>query len=144
MSETTARLRKYEAMIILDSAKAGTDWEGVSGRLREMMEREGAEIESVEKWDERRLAYEIKGQRRGAYVLVHFSAPPGALVGIRRGFGLSEDVVRALVLRPMARKKKRFEVREVRRAAGGETGEKSKEAGGGGSEVSGVKPGEGE
>lgn len=130
MAETTARLRKYEAMIILDSAKAGTDWDGVVGRLRELIEREGSEIESLEKWDERRLAYEVKGHKRGTYVLVHFSAPPGAVTVMRRSFELSEEIVRALILRPIARKKRRFKVREVgeRKAApAGGTDERTEE-----------------
>ena len=108
MAETTVRLRKYEAMIILDSAKAGTDWDGVMGRVRESMEREGAEIERLEKWDERRLAYDVKGQKRGTYVLAHFSAPAESITVIRRRFELSEDVLRALILRPEPRKKKLF------------------------------------
>lgn len=130
MAETTVRLRKYEAMIILDSAKAGTDWDGVVGRVRELIEREGSEIESLEKWDERRLAYEVKGHKRGTYVLVHFSAPPGAVAVMRRGFELSEEILRALILRPIARKKRRFKLREVgeRKAAPvGEAGERREE-----------------
>jgi len=133
LAETTVRLRKYEAMIILDSAKAGTDWDGVIGRVRELMEREGAEIESLEKWDERRLAYEVKGQRRGTYVLACFSAPAESITVIRRGFELSEDVLRALILRPEPRKKKRFKVRKMaeQRVAVGEEGvaESSEDAG---------------
>ena len=113
MAETTVRLRKYEAMIILDSAKAGTDWDGVVGRVRELMEREEAEIESLEKWDERRLAYEVKGQRRGTYVLACFSAPAESITVIRRRFELSEDVLRALILHPEPRKKKRFKARKM-------------------------------
>jgi ribosomal protein S6 len=113
LEETTVRLRKYEAMIILDSAKAGTDWDGVMGRVRELMEREGAEIERLGKWDERRLAYEVKGQRRGTYVLACFSAPTGSITVMRRMFELSEDVLKALILRPESRKKKRFKVRKM-------------------------------
>ena len=141
MAETTVRLRKYEAMIILDSAKAGTDWDGVMGRVRESMEREGAEIERLEKWDERRLAYDVKGQKRGTYVLAHFSAPAESITVIRRRFELSEDVLRALILRPEPRKKKRFKERkmvEQRVGVGKEAvGESSEGAGVGKDEVAG-------
>ncbi len=106
------RLRKYEAMIIVNNAKAATEWEEVSGRVRGIFERHGAEIESWEKWAERRLAYEIGGQRRGTYLLGLYSAPPDSVVDIRRDCGLSEDVVRVLILQRVERKKAKLEAKE--------------------------------
>ena len=38
-------------------------------------EKVGAEIISFKKWDERRLAYEIKGNKRGLYFLCYFNLP---------------------------------------------------------------------
>src|SRR5205823_5441403 len=51
------------------------------------------------KWDERRLAYEIKKQKRGLYILAYFKAPGGSLSHIERDCNLSEKILRVLLLR---------------------------------------------
>jgi len=121
LTEESARLRKYEAMIIVDNAKAATEWEEVSGRVRGIFEKHGAEMESWEKWAERRLAYEVKGHRRGTYLLGLYSAPPDSVAKIRRDCELSEDVVRVLILQRIERKKAKLEAKE-------KTGEKGEPA----------------
>ena len=62
-------------------------------------ERSGAEIVSLVKWDERRLAYDIAGNKRGLYLLAYFRAPAPNLARIERDCNLSEKLLRALVLK---------------------------------------------
>jgi small subunit ribosomal protein S6 len=57
-----------------------------------------AEILSAKRWDERKLAYEIKKQKRATYFLVYFKAPPGNIDALNREFTLTEPVLRSLVL----------------------------------------------
>ena len=52
----------------------------------------------IEKWDERRLAYEIKHRKRGCYALTYFKAPASSLAGIERDALLSEMILRLLVV----------------------------------------------
>ena len=53
----------------------------------------------MKKWDDRRLAYEIKGQKRGVYILAYFKAPGVDISHVERDCNLSEKVLRALILR---------------------------------------------
>jgi small subunit ribosomal protein S6 len=89
-------LRLYESMFLVDNARAKEDLDGTVAELREMVERVGGEIVNCDKWDEKKLAYAINGQRRGTYVLCHWNGPPGAPAKLERACRLSALVLRVL------------------------------------------------
>ena len=70
---TAERTRPYEGMFLFPQS-ATADLQGAVDHVKEILGRSGAEILSIAKWDERRLAYDIKGNKRGVYFLVYFSA----------------------------------------------------------------------
>jgi len=88
----------YEAMFLVDSADATADWEGVDSAIKNMLEKAGAEIVSIRKWDDRRLAYDIKGHSRGTYILCYFRAEGKRVQDIERDVQLSERIMRVLIL----------------------------------------------
>lgn len=91
-------MNTYEGMFLFDPAVA-TDWDQVKAELERIMERAEGKIVACGKWDERRLAYEIRGCKRAIYVLVYFEASAEKIVGLERDVHLSESVIRCLVLR---------------------------------------------
>jgi len=91
--------RLYEAMFLVDSAEAASDWDGVNDRIRNILERAEAEIVTVKKWDERKLAYEIAHKDRGTYILCYFRAQGSKIKQIERDVQLSEGIMRVLILR---------------------------------------------
>ena len=100
-STTTAdgvRTRLYEGMFLFPQS-AAADLGGAVEHVREILARSGAEIVSLVKWDERRLAYDIAGNKRGLYLLAYFQAPAPNLARIERDCNLSEKLLRALVLK---------------------------------------------
>ena len=99
--ETTIK-RLYEAMFLVDSAQA-TDWDGTIAAIKTILERIKAEIVVLRKWDERRLAYEIKGKTRGTYILCYFRADGNKIQDIEKAVHLSERIMRVLVLSAEAR-----------------------------------------
>jgi len=96
--ETVAKNKLYEGMFLVDSSQAGTDWDGIIAAIRTILEKAGAEIESIRKWDDRRLAYEIKGKSRGTYILSYFRADGGRIQDIEKSVRLSEKIMRVLIL----------------------------------------------
>jgi small subunit ribosomal protein S6 len=90
--------RRYEAMFLVESGVASKDWDGVEKQLKEMVERNGGSILSAGRWDERKLAYEIRGAKRATYWLCYFRSPGEVPEKIRRQAGLSETVLRGMVL----------------------------------------------
>ena len=91
-------MNTYEAMFVMDSGMA-SDWKLAEGEIKRLTDRAEAQLLCCRRWDERRLAYEIGGRKRGCYVLTYFRADPSRIVGLERDAQLSENVLRTLVLR---------------------------------------------
>lgn len=85
-------------MFLVDSALAASDWQGVNDTIRSILERFGAEIVTTDKWDERKLAYDIKGKSRGTYILVYFRVNGERITEIERTFQINENIMRVLIL----------------------------------------------
>ncbi len=94
----TPRSYNYEAMFLIGQS-VSADLTGVIQHINEVLARGGAEVIAMRKWDERRLAYEIRGQKRGLYILVYFRAEGPNVAHIERDCNLSEKILRALILR---------------------------------------------
>src|ERR1700687_3572896 len=89
----------YECMFLLDTNKVAGDVPTAVQQLHAILERNHAEVLASRPWDERRLAFPIKGQKKGLYYLTYFKTEGKNLVGIEGDFPLSEMVLRSLVIR---------------------------------------------
>lgn len=101
MTESTQsppRVNVYEGMFLFPQS-ASADLAGAVDHVKSILTRSDAEIVSLVKWDERRLAYDIKGNKRGIYFLAYFRAPSANLTRIERDCNLSEQLLRSMVLR---------------------------------------------
>jgi small subunit ribosomal protein S6 len=90
------RTGQYEGLFLFGTT-ATVDPEASVRRVGEIVTRHGADILHLRKWDERRLAYEIRKNKRGLYVLCFFSAPSTVIEKINRDVNLSEDVLRCMI-----------------------------------------------
>ncbi len=89
----------YEGMFLLDSNRYGRDPEGVAGQVPEMIRGAGGEVLVSRLWEERRLAYSIKGRRKGTYWLTYFRMEGSKLADLRRRSQLNDNVLRELFLK---------------------------------------------
>lgn len=88
----------YEGFFLFPQS-AATDLQGAVDHLKQILDRGDAQIMSFSKWDERRLAYEIKGNKRGIYFLTYFTAPGTAIPAMERACNLSEQLLRFMITR---------------------------------------------
>jgi small subunit ribosomal protein S6 len=95
---TEDHINAYEGLFLFPQAQAGS-LQAALDHLSEILSRAGADVIGLRKWDERRLAYDIKGNKRGVYFLVYFRAAGSTLTAIERACNLSELVLRSLVVR---------------------------------------------
>jgi ribosomal protein S6 len=85
-------------MCLFDSSVA-RDWAAIEQEVHRLCDRIGAELLVCVKFDERKLAYEIRRRKRGMYVLTYFEAAPERIKDLERDARLSESILRLLVLR---------------------------------------------
>lgn len=62
----------------------------------------GGKIHKIENWGLRQLAYRIKKNRKGHYVLIESDAPSEAVIELERNLRLNEDILRSLTVRESA------------------------------------------
>ena len=92
------RPRLYEGLFLLDQHAVAADFSGCVEHVQGILEHVGAEIIVLKKWNECRLAYEIKGQKRGTYLLSYFNVEGSKIATIERNCNLSEKVLRHMFL----------------------------------------------
>jgi small subunit ribosomal protein S6 len=89
----------YEGMFILDSNRYARDAAGVVSLIPSTVEQLGGKVLASRLWEERRLAYPIKGHRKGTYWLTYFKLDGNQVTNLERQFQLNENVVRSLFLK---------------------------------------------
>jgi small subunit ribosomal protein S6 len=89
----------YEGMFILDPGKYSRDPGGLAQQINDLIAQFGGTVLAARLWDERKLAYPIKGQKKGVYWLTYFNMPAGNLVAFERQCEITEDILRKLVLK---------------------------------------------
>ncbi|MDR0608615.1 MAG: 30S ribosomal protein S6 [Planctomycetaceae bacterium] len=88
----------YEGLFIFDSDLYAKDADNVSGQVTRIIEQFGGEVLLSRLWDERKLAYPIKGHRRGTYWLAYLRIDSLKVKELTRQFQLSDSVIRFLFL----------------------------------------------
>jgi small subunit ribosomal protein S6 len=89
----------YEGMFILDASKYSRDPAGMSQQVVDLIQQHGGTLLASRLWDERKLAYPIKGHKKGVYWLTYFRMPSGNLAALERQCEITDDILRKLVLK---------------------------------------------
>ncbi len=92
------RTRTYECMCLLDNREVRKGWQPLKDAVTGLFTKHGAKILSSRRWDERRLAYAMRGQHRGTFLLVYFAVDTQGVAAIRRDLQFNEAVMRFLLV----------------------------------------------
>lgn len=92
-------MNSYETLYIIkpdveDEARAA-----LIARFNDIITSDGGEIENVDEWGKRRLAYPINYINEGYYVLVDFKANPALPNELERNFKINENIMRFMVVK---------------------------------------------
>ncbi len=96
MTEMTNK--KYETIFIVDASQGEEQIAALVEKFKSLISGAG-EIESVDEWGKRRLAYPINDLTEGYYVLVNFSCPPEFPKELQRVFNITDGILRSIVIR---------------------------------------------
>ena len=96
-------LRAYEVMVILDPSLDERTVAPSLDTYLNVVRQDGGQVESVDVWGKRRLAYEINKNAEGIYAVIDLQAEPATVKELDRQLTLNESVLRTKVIRPDAR-----------------------------------------
>jgi small subunit ribosomal protein S6 len=112
-------MRIYEELFIVKTDTGEEAIDQLTEQLKQVIMGAGGEVQKIDKWGIRRLAYRIHKQDEGFYVLMLFNSTPGAVLEIERRLRVSDSVLKFLTVRidlKLKRVEKRKKQREKRAA----------------------------
>lgn len=92
-------MRNYETVFVLRPELDEEKTSEAINKFKALVENNGGEITSLDKWGKRKLAYEINHIREGFYVVSKFKAESATAKEIDRVFKISEDIIRYIIVR---------------------------------------------
>ncbi len=93
----------YETLFIIDPQLADEDIKALTEKFVGMIAENGT-VGEVSEWGKRRLAYPINDKSEGYYVLVNFTAGADFPAELERVFGITEGIMRSIVIRQAEQK----------------------------------------
>jgi len=87
-------MRTYETIFIVHPEVSGDAYAAAVEKFRDVLQQQGANIHHVEEWGNRKLAYLVKKQARGSYVLMAYEASPEAIAEFERRLRLDEQIIK--------------------------------------------------
>lgn len=101
-------MKQYELLYIVSSKFTDAEVDGIMDKVSAMIAKHGATILRNENIGKLRLAFPIKAERNGSYILVHFDVEGAETSELDRQLRLSDEVLRHMLV-------ERAEGAEVRR-----------------------------
>ena len=89
----------YETVFIARQDISGAQVDTLADGFTQLIGENGGEVKKREYWGLRNLAYRMKKNRKGHYVLFHLAAPAAAVAELERLMRINEDVLRYLTIR---------------------------------------------
>lgn len=84
----------YEHIFIVHPEAVGDDYAAVLDKFKKVLTDQGANILKVDEWGARKLAYPVKKQTRGSYVLLIFEAAAEVIAEFERRLRLDEKIIK--------------------------------------------------
>lgn len=97
------KICSYETLFVINPTLGEDEIKALVGKFTAIIETEG-KIDSVKEWGKRKLAYPIDDLTEGYYVLINFNAKATLPTELERVFGITDGILRSIVLRSDAKK----------------------------------------
>ena len=88
---------KYETIFIIDKDKTEEQTNEIAEKFQKLISSAG-EIENVDVWGKRRLAYPIDDKNDGFYVLINFTSKPDFPKELERVYGITDGIIRHIII----------------------------------------------
>jgi len=92
---------KYEAIIVLNTKLGEEGIKALTEKFDELIKSNGT-MDSVDEWGKRRLAYPIKDETDGYYILFNFTSEPNFPAELDRILKITDGVLRSLITTKIA------------------------------------------
>lgn len=86
--------RHYELLFVLKPTLVEEELQAKITFLKEILEKNGADISAFQDMGTRKLAYKVQKFERGYYGVFYFTAPTSSILEVERNLRISEDFIK--------------------------------------------------
>ena len=91
-------MNKYESVIIIKPNLEEGEIEGIVTEITDLINQDG-EVTKVEKMGIKKLAYEIKKNKEGYYIIFYFEAKADVIFELERNYRINENIIKFITVR---------------------------------------------
>ena len=106
-------MNQYEVMYVIDPTLDDGARVELINRFSELVKKNGGEVDRVDEWGKRRLAYPIMKQPEGYYTLINFKSSPEFTAELDRIYNITEGVLRSIIVKKEEHKAKPQKARKA-------------------------------
>ena len=92
-------MSNYESVLIARQDLGASQVNSIVEDLSSVIKKEGGEVVRVDNWGLKNLAYRIKKNRKGHYVILNIAAPASAIAEYERVMRVNEDIIRYMTIK---------------------------------------------
>ena len=91
-------MNQYEVMYVIDPTVEESARAELISRFSDLVVKNGGEVDRIDEWGKRRLAYAIQYKTEGYYVLMYVKGPSALPAELQRNMQINDSVLRYLVV----------------------------------------------
>lgn len=107
----------YEGMFLIDNDTVRAGWTGAKAVVTNAIVKHGGTVVTARRWNERQLAYSIRGRYRATFLLVYFEMPGDNTPAFHRELELKDEIMRYLQVRAAGVPEQEFPLSEAEAGA---------------------------
>ncbi len=89
----------YESIFVVRPSLTDEDTQKIIEKMKGVVEKSGATVLKSENWGKKKLAYEVKRERKGTFIYLHFKSDGGVVSDLERSYRLEDSVIKFLTVR---------------------------------------------
>ena len=89
----------YESIFVINPNLSDDETNATIKKMQDVVSKQGGEMTKFEDWGKKKLAYEVKKQKRGHYVFFQFKGTPASISELERTYKLTDSVIKFLSVR---------------------------------------------
>ena len=91
-------MNKYESVIIINPSVDEEKTKVLSDKFTELINKNG-KVEKVDNLGKKKLAYEVKKNKEGIYLVFYFEAEPSLIAELERNYRITDEVIKFIVVK---------------------------------------------
>ncbi len=89
----------YENIVILNASLPDEEVDTAVSKIKEFITSNGGEIIKISIWGKKKLAYEVKRQKKGLYVLLVYKTPPSTIKKLEEFYRVFDPLVKHIIIK---------------------------------------------